>query len=292
MLGSSGKRHSRCVNRAPSEMPVAHDWTVPPSAHSDEVEMLQCLTLWIGESLGAVERACLKSVLRQHHRLALYCYREPIGIPDGVEIRDASPILPESAVMRHRRGSVAPFSDWFRYELLKAGLGTWIDTDMYLLRPLDEQAEHLFGEQRPGFINNAVLRLPFNSPVLEELLVPFRGYTPSWLAPGHRLSANLRKWLTGGVDVGAMPWGATGPAALTAAAAKFGLSSLALPPTAFYPVPWERADWILDPALDLRRMVTEDTVGIHLWNECIRHVKERPPPEGSFLQRLWSEGTI
>jgi hypothetical protein len=252
--------------------------------------MLQCVTLWVGEGFGAVERACLRSVVRQDHRLTLYCYREPIGIPEGVELQDASQVLPETAVMRHRRGSVAPFSDWFRYELLKRRLGTWIDADMYLLRPLDEQSEHLFGEERPGVINNAILRLPADSSVLDELLAPFRGTMPSWLAPRHRLSSLLRKWLTGRIDLGAMPWGTTGPAALTAAAAKFGLSSLALPPTAFYPVPWERAHWIVDPRLDLAEMVTDSTVGIHLWNECIRDIKDRPPPEGSFLHRLWAEG--
>src|SRR4029079_12546124 len=95
--------------------------------HSGCAEMLQCVTLWVGEGFGAVERACLRSVVRQGHRLTLYCYREPIGIPDGVELQDASQVLPATAVMRHRRGSVAPFSDWFRYELLKRGLGTWID---------------------------------------------------------------------------------------------------------------------------------------------------------------------
>ena len=92
--------------------------------------MLHCVTLWIGEGFGAVERACLRSVLRQGHRLTLYCYSEPIGIPDDVELQDASAVLPESSIVRHRGGSVAPFSDWFRYELLKRGLGTWIDTDM------------------------------------------------------------------------------------------------------------------------------------------------------------------
>jgi len=224
--------------------------------------------------------------------LTLYCYREPIGIPDGIEIADASAILPESSVIRHRNGSVAPFSDWFRYELLKRGLGTWIDTDMYLLRPLDAEHPNLFGEERRGLINNAVLRLPANSPLLDVVLMPFKGTMPPWLAPRDRLASKLRAWLTGKLDVGAMPWGTTGPAALTAATAKFGLSSLASPPPVFYPVPWQRADWILDSALRLEQVVTESTVGIHLWNECIRHVKERPPPEGSFLQRLWSEGTI
>ena len=252
--------------------------------------MLRCVTLWIGDSLGAVERACLKSMVRQGHHLTLYCYAEPIGIPDGVEVADASDILPESAMVRHRYGSVAPFSDWFRYELLKRGLGTWVDTDMYLLRPLNEDRPHLFGEERPGTINNAVLRLPAESPLLEELLTPFRGIIPLWLAPKHRLTSRLRQLLSGGVDVGAMPWGPTGPAALTAAAAKFGLSSVALPPPVFYPVPWQQAEWILDPALRLEQMVTDETVGIHLWNECIRQVKDLPPPEGSFLHRLRIEG--
>jgi hypothetical protein len=252
--------------------------------------MLQCATLWIGDRLGPLERACLRSVLRQGHGLTLYCYDEPIGIPEGVELKDAADILPESSILRHRRGSVAPFSDWFRYEMLRRGLGTWIDTDMYLLQPLDEHSEYLFGEERAGVLNNAVLRLPASSPVLKEVLAPFDGSMPAWLAPRHRITSHVRKWLGRGIDVGAMPWGTTGPAALTAAAAKFELSSLALPPTVFYPVPWERAHWIVDPAVDLQDLVTSDTVGIHLWNECIRHIKERTPPMGSFLHRLWAEG--
>jgi hypothetical protein len=68
------------------------------------------------------------------------------------------------------------------------------------------------------------------------------------------------------------------------------LSSLALPPAVFYPVPWEDAGWIFNPARSLEAIVTDDTVGIHLWNECIRSLKEQPPRKGSFLERLWIEG--
>jgi Alpha 1,4-glycosyltransferase conserved region len=250
------------------------------------------MTLWVGESLGAVERACLRSVMRQGHRLTLYCYSEPIGIPENVELQNAASILPASAIVRHRGGSVAPFSDRFRYELLKRGLGTWVDTDMYLVRPLDEQSDILFGEEKAGVINNAVLRLPYNSPLLDELLRPFRGEVPSWLTPSKQLASFLRKSLSGAVDIGAMPWGTTGPAALTAAARKFGVSSLALPPMTFYPVPWQKADWIVDPKLELAQMIGESTTGIHLWNECIQHIKNLPPPQGSFLDRLWSEGAM
>src|SRR5690349_7920416 len=57
---AEGEAHLQRVKRAPGGACVA-----------------DCVTLWIGESLGAVERACLRSVLRQGHSLALYCYDRP-----------------------------------------------------------------------------------------------------------------------------------------------------------------------------------------------------------------------
>jgi len=249
-----------------------------------------CVTLWIGDSLGPVERACLRSALRHGHRVFLYCFRPPAGLPEGVELRDAAVILPENHVIRHRSGSVAPFSDWFRYELQKRGLGTWIDMDMYLLRPIDGQRDYLFGEERLGILNNAVLRLPPDSPLIEELLMPFTRTAAPWLPMRHRAMLQIRKWFVGRVDAGTMPWGTTGPGALTAAAAKFELSSHALPPDVFYPVHWKDAAWILDPAIQLDKVVTEETVAVHLWNECIRGVKNTPAPKHSFLARLQREG--
>ena len=250
-----------------------------------------CVTLWIGERLGAVERACLRSVLRQGHRLALYCYRQPDGIPEGVEVRDAADILPQRAVFLHSRGSFAPFSDWFRYELQKRALGTWVDADLYLLAPLDGARPYLFGEQEPGHINNAVLRLPPDSPMLPDLLRPFeRRTTPRWMALKHYVRARARELIRGGADLGSMPWGITGPDAVTAVATRYNLQSHALPPEYFYPVPWERADWILDPRIGLDDVVTGNSVAIHLWNVLIGSFKDQPAQEGSFLSRLQKEG--
>ena len=251
--------------------------------------MLQCVTLWIGERLGAVERACLRSVLRQDHRLALYCYRPPMGIPDGVEVRDASDILPEREVFRTHGGSVAAFSDWFRYELQRAGAGTWVDTDMYLLRPLDEARPHLFGEEASGVLNNAVLRLPARSPVLKPLLAPFAGEKPYWLVPQRKLIPRIRSRL-GGPAIASMPWGTTGPAALTAIARDHGVAGEAQPQDVFYPMPWTRANWILDPKIRLQDVTTDRTVGVHLWNEMIKRFKSRPAQPASFLAQLQREG--
>lgn len=253
--------------------------------------MTDCVTLWIGGRLGLLERACLRSISKQGHSLALYCYEPPENVPDGVEARDASEILPESAIFRHKSGSVAPFSDWFRYELQRRALGTWVDTDIYLLKPLDMQRPCLFGEQQPGTINNAVLRLPAESLIVSELLRPFvRHTTPRWLPPKEYYPQRALELIRGGADLSRLPWGATGPQGLTAVAKKFNVASAALPADVFYPVPWWHADWIGSPKVQLEEVVTPATVAIHLWNECIRNFKDAPAPKGSFLQRLQREG--
>ena len=240
----------------------------------------QCVSLWIGDKLGPVERACIRSVLRQGHPFLLYCYEVPAGVPAEVDLADAASVIPETCVFRHRKGSVAPFSDWFRYELQSRGAGTWVDTDMYLLRPLDDERPYLFGEERPGIINNAVLRLPPRSELVEQLLRQFRG----------RLGQNMLANFLRRAGLGARRWGSTGPTALTAAALRTGVACHALPAATFYPMPWQRAGWIVDPELRLEDTVGEATVGIHLWNECIKGFKEERAPDGSFLARLQSEG--
>jgi hypothetical protein len=261
-----------------------------------------CVTLWVGDALGPLERACLKSMLRQGHSVALYCYREPKGVPPGIELRDASDVLPAAAIVRHRSGSVALFSDLFRYELQRRGLGTWIDTDMYLVGHLDMDRPYLCGMQivtppRPWrrrqrqSINGSVLRLPADSPMIPPLLAQFDGPgIPDWIPWHSAVWARLRMWMTGRSDLSSLPWGTAGPFAVSALAERYGLSSQALPAEVFNPVPWYDAAWIVDPRVRMEDVVTERTVGIHLWNECIKVLKDKPAPDGSFLARLQREG--
>src|SRR4051812_13298665 len=95
-----------------------------------------CNSLWIGARLGAVERACLRSLMRHGHRLVLWCYALPDGVPDGVELRDAGEIVPESRIVAYAEGSHALFANLFRYELLRREPGLWVDCDVYALAPL------------------------------------------------------------------------------------------------------------------------------------------------------------
>jgi hypothetical protein len=250
-----------------------------------------CVTLWIGDALGPIERACLKSVIRTGHRLALYCFKEPAGVPDGVEVRDAGEVLTREQMADRVGGSVGLFSDWFRYELLRQSLGTWIDTDVYVLGQIDGDKAYLFGEQAPGTINGAVLRMPADSPLLPRLLQPFEeSTTPPWLKWRFYIPSRLRELARGRADLARLPWGSIGPHALTELAKEHGVYGFAEPVESFYPVPWQQAEWVRDPKVSLDSIVTPGTVAIHLWNERIRSFKDRPAPEGSFLNRLQCEG--
>jgi hypothetical protein len=252
----------------------------------------QCVTLWIGSSLGPVERACLRSVLRHGHRVALYCYHPPDGVPAGVEIRDAGEIIAEDRVIVHSSGSAALFANWFRYELQRRAAGTWVDCDAYMLAPLECSRPYLMGEEESGRIANGVLRIPPDSPLLSPLLRIFdETEVPAWLPWPARLSAHLRLLWTGRTGLAAMPWGSAGPAAVSALAREHGVYELALAPDVLYPVHWSGADWIRDPRRQLEEMITERTVSVHLFNEMIKGFKNDPPEPGSFLARLHEEGS-
>jgi hypothetical protein len=249
------------------------------------------ISLWIGSSLGPVERACLKSMLRHGKSVSLYCYAEPSGVPNGVMIKDAASIIPLET-LKSRCGDRADlYSDWFRYLLLQRGLGTWLDMDVYVVGEIDGEAEYLFGKQTPTTINNAVLRLPADGAILSALLDPFqRSVIPPWLPWRSYVPMRLRQLFTGRVDLRQAPWGTTSPHALTALARTHGVDHWAEPEDRFYPVPWQRAQWILDPNITLKQLITPNTRAVHLWNECIKRYKNDPAPAGSFLERLHAEG--
>lgn len=253
----------------------------------------RCNSLWIGARLGPIERACLKSVIRQGHPLSLYCYRPPEGVPAGVELRDAADILPETSIVRHKSGSVSLFSNWFRYELQRRGKGIWLDCDHYLLAPVRRTRPHLFGEEEPGRIATGIFHAPPDSPLLPPLLAIFREReVPWWLPRRERISARLRLMLTGRTGVEQMLWGVAGPRAVTALAARHGLSGEAEPPGVHYPVHYHHAAWIRDPSRRLADMVGPETIGLHLWNEMIKDWKDAPAHPESFLARLQREGAL
>ena len=253
--------------------------------------MTQIVTLWIGDSIGPIERACMRSMLHQGHDVALYCYREVADVPDGVSLKDAEPILPRTSIPDSWSDRSDLYSDWFRYLIQQRGLGTWLDLDVYLVAPLDMERPYLFGEYAPGKINGAVLRLPPDAPILAPLLEQFRTGLRIRSLPVLTQPQTLYRKLRMGVShLAKSPFGSTGPFALTSLVPKYGLSSEALPIDVFYPMHWRSASWIIDASKRVEDVTTERTVAVHLWNEIIRKYKHSPAPGGSFLERLQKEG--
>src|SRR5690606_16604112 len=100
----------------------------------------------------------------------LYVYEDLRGVPPGVVTADAALIVPRAVFAAYRdTGSFAVFADLFRYELMARDLGVWIDCDVLSLHPLPTDAPVLFGWQDETAVNNAVLRLPSDSPILADL---------------------------------------------------------------------------------------------------------------------------
>jgi len=264
---------------------------IGPRTDERQGDPSDCHTLWIGDCLPPMARACLRSFLRHGHRTILHTYAPLEGVPAGVEVRDAARILPDSAIIRyHRSRSVAIFANYFRYKLALRDRGFWVDCDMYCVRPMDFADDPVFGFQDDRELNNAVLRLEPHSALLADLLALFeeRRAAFPWLKRDQRLRASLRALYHRTPRIAHLPWGSTGPKALTWIARKHGLLAKAQPRAVFYPLIYLDYGELGSSRFDLASVIEPDTVAVHLWNQQLKQMRQGPEP-GSFLARLADE---
>lgn len=256
--------------------------------------LLPIVTFWHGP-LSWLERLCLTSFLRQGHAVHLYAYDQPAPLPPGVEWRDAADILPrENLVFYKGRGTVAVFSDQFRLHLLRRGLGIWADADVFALKPLTLDTPCLFGFERgprpgekTGSINNAVLYIPPDAPLLADLLAIFapgrRPLLEPFLPLGRRLEVAARRLFGDAVPPEHMQFGATGPFALTHYVRRHGLLSQVAPVPVYYPVAYEEVPLLLEPSDILDKRLTPETRALHIWRSQLtnrgRTGLARPHPQ-------------
>jgi hypothetical protein len=101
-------------------------------------------SFWHGP-ISDLEIMVLKSWVGCGHSVILYTYQNIIGLPHGVLVADANDIIPggpeeyEGPVPRAARAdafSMMPFSDRFRFTMLRMNGGLWLDMDMLLLKPI------------------------------------------------------------------------------------------------------------------------------------------------------------
>ena len=235
--------------------------------------------LWIGGSLTWLEQLCLTSFVEMGHPTALYTYGEVGGVPDGVEVRDGAEIMPNPDVYTHERsGSVALFSDIFRFHLMVRAPGTiWIDTDVYCRRPLD-LGPHVFGfETDDARLNGAILALPPDSPGLKLLLdLTADPYQIPEFYEG-RGRARMEAAAAAGTPVHAsqMPWGVWGPHGVTWALHKSGEVRHAQPRAVLYPVRFTDRDLFFKRPMLVERMMEPETRTIHIWGRIKRIAAKR-----------------
>jgi hypothetical protein len=248
---------------------------------------------WHGPPLSRLEQLCLSSFVANGHRLDLYTYDEPQGVPEGVNIVDASPILPRDLLFKHRRtGSVGIFADWFRYRLLRTKGGIWADTDVVCLKPLQLANPAIFAWQDDQTINNAILGLPAGHELAAWMDACCEN--PNRVLPYDTLKLRLRKWrrrVLQGNRRERIRWGEYGPKGFTLAAKHFGFAHLALDAHTFYPVACE--DWrsLFTSGAEPQWLATAHAV--HLWNNMLGQEpgfdKNRTFPADSPYERLWSK---
>jgi hypothetical protein len=234
----------------------------------------------------------LRSFLACGHRVELFLYEDVEGCPKGVTIRDANSIIPESDIFYYRKnGSVAGFSNWFRYKMLFEEGGIWVDTDVMCLKRFDFQSALVFGKEEHSRINNAVLGGERGHPLFAFMMKQASSPNSPFPVDSPRVRRRkfVRKYFQGD-ERGNVRWGEAGPVGLTRAIRHLGLEHYALPYKAFYPVHSRCWDAVFDESYPAVDDYFPDSYAIHLWNEMMRQDsgfdKNARFPEGSLIEVL------
>jgi hypothetical protein len=241
-----------------------------------ESERAEFATFWRGP-LNPIAYACLASFPRARAKLRVYTYDDDLVLPAGVERADARDICRDLSLLeRYRVGgrpSIAMFADMFRYKMIRDTGCCWVDSDLVCLRRPDFSHQAIvYGRQAEArgkaLINNAVLKLPPDHPLLLELI--------------ERAEA--------AVDAD-QSWGAIGPFLLTDLAEKHGVDHLARGEMDFYPIDADRF-WrpLLPTSYDAVAKATKRATFLHLWSAMFDRAHYdlwASPPMGSFLHGVF-----
>ncbi|KQX43083.1 hypothetical protein ASD04_03825 [Devosia sp. Root436] len=257
-------------------------------------------SFWHG-SMSWLEALSIASFSRRGHRVEVYSYDTIPGLPSGAVACDAADVLPRERLVFYKgRGTPGVFSDLFRMTGLRQGRGVYADLDVYCVQPIAGPPDYLMAWERPGSVNGAVLHIPPDAPLLDDLLAIFapgpRPLLEPHLPPFRRLEVAARRLVGRQVPPEYMQYGATGPMALTHYVRKRGLSGHVLPSSALYPIPYEGIPALMQPGSSVDPAIRPDTLAIHLWRSQLTNrgrADMPPPPPGSAMTELCArEGIV
>jgi len=252
---------------------------------------VQLNALWIGPKLPPINLACLLSAVRAGHKIRLYCYSKPSNLPSDIEAAHAGEILDETDVIRHRKsGSPSLSSNRFRYLLFQKQLGPWIDTDVFVVRPLTSQDGYMMAWQDDELIGSAVLHLPRGK--LTDFLCDFTRQShpiPFWYSPLRQQWLKFRKAV--GVPLAASDyrWGIYGPHLLTNAVRKHKLETHVQSPSTYYPVEWRDAGKLYAGETNIFDTLPASTEAVHMWHHLAATGANEASTihAGSFLDQVF-----
>ena len=251
------------------------------------------VSFWHGP-MSWLERLSVASFRRHGHNVEIYSYDALEGFPEDAIRRDAAEILPIDQLRFYKgKGTPGVFSDRLRLCLLKLGRGLYSDLDVYCTSPFANLPDYVMGYERPGSVNNAVLRIPADAPLLDDLLGVFttsgRPLVEPHLPLGRRLEVAVRRLFGDAVPPEHMQFGATGPFALTHFVKARGLLPQVQPQPVFYPIPYDDIPALMQPGSSVEAAIAPETLCIHLWRSQLtdRGRAGLPPPApGSALAEL------
>lgn len=245
--------------------------------------------VWVGNELPLLPRLTLASYVRCGHPVVLHSYKEYDNLPSGVTHENAEKTLPETSIIRHKKsGSLALFSDVFRFRLLQSGADIYSDCDVFCLKPLPK-SRYLMGYESDDMINGGLLSLPHDSLLLAKMLelTSNPSFIPPWLDSKVQRRYRMRKWLGFPKHIADMPWGSAGPTALTWYSKETGEDQYALPQDFLYPISYYQVNRLFDPDLDIDDLTTSRTLCIHLYGESLRkHDLSAIPPTSPLGKML------
>lgn len=212
--------------------------------------MTEISSFWHGAELSNVELLCISSFLKSGVQYCLYLYECPGNLPEGVTVKNASDIIDRSRLFTYRAGtfnlgSVAGFSNLFRYTLIHERGGWWTDTDVCHVNGFaSESPEMFFAEQSQGGefrVANALFKCQPGSKVLRYCLDRFAEK-----------------------DVTKIVHGETGPSLFTSAILACGKDAEVLPADVFPVSWWECHRLFFDEELSIDRCAAA-----HFWNAML-----------------------
>lgn len=152
--------------------------------------------LWIGNKLSPIELLTIHSFLNFGYHFKLWIY-EPLQneLPENLELCDANEIIPRNKIFFYKnksqfgigKGSVAGFSDIFRYKLLYEYGGWWVDMDITCLKNIDFTEPYFFRNHHNLKVVGNVMKCPKHSDLMkfcyDEAIATIDEHNTDWHKP-------------------------------------------------------------------------------------------------------------